>query len=78
MELMGRGMAWLDTGTFDSPQEAGGYIRTLEQRQGLKVACPEEVAWRMGWIVLISCRSLRNHYAKAGMAITCARWRSSG
>ena len=48
--LMGRGMTWLDTGTFDSLLEAASYIRALQKRQGLKVGCPEEVAWRKGWI----------------------------
>lgn len=64
--FMGRGCAWLDTGTHDSLQEAGSYIQTLEKRQGLKVACLEEIAWRQGWLSDDQLRSLAIPLAKSG------------
>ena len=66
VELMGRGMAWLDTGTCDSLNEAGSYIRALEKRQGLKVGCPEEVAWRQGWITESQLEALAQPLQKSG------------
>lgn len=66
VELMGRGMAWLDTGTCDSLHEAASYIRTLEHRQGLKVGCPEEVAWRLGWIDAAALEALARPLRKSG------------
>jgi glucose-1-phosphate thymidylyltransferase len=66
VELMGRGMAWLDTGTCDSLHDAGSYIRTLEHRQSLKVGCPEEVAWRLGWISDHQLQTLAEPLRKSG------------
>jgi glucose-1-phosphate thymidylyltransferase len=66
VQLMGRGMAWLDTGTCDSLHEASSYIRTLEHRQSLKVGCPEEVAWRQGWITPEKLAMLAEPLRKSG------------
>jgi glucose-1-phosphate thymidylyltransferase len=74
VEIMGRGYAWLDTGTHDSLLEAGQFIATLEKRQGLKVACPEEIAYRAGWIdaaqlEALAAPMLKNHYGQYLMQV---------
>ncbi|MBI6682234.1 glucose-1-phosphate thymidylyltransferase RfbA [Pseudomonas viridiflava] len=66
VEIMGRGYAWLDTGTHDSLLEAGQYIATLEKRQGLKVACPEEICFRAGWIDAAQLEKLAQPLIKNG------------
>ncbi len=65
-EILGRGVAWLDTGTHDSLLEAGLFIQTLEKRQGLKVACPEEIAYRAGWIDAAQVEQLAEKLGKSG------------
>lgn len=78
VELMGRGMAWLDTGTPDSLHEAASYIRTLEHRQALKVGCPEEVAWRLGWIDAEQLERLAQPLKKSGYGHYLLRLLSEG
>lgn len=69
VELLGRGFAWLDTGTHDSLIEAGSFVETVQKRQGMMVACPEEIAWRNGWLTdeeveLTANKLLKNHYGE--------------
>jgi glucose-1-phosphate thymidylyltransferase len=66
VEVMGRGDAWLDTGTHDSLLDAAQFIQTLERRQGLRISCPEEVAWRNGWISDAQLEALARPLAKSG------------
>ena len=67
-ELLGRGMAWLDTGTHDSLLEASNFIQTIEHRQGLKVACPEEIAFRLGYITRDQLAALADKIGKSSYA----------
>ena len=66
VQIMSRGMAWLDTGTHDSLFEAGLFIQTIERRQGLKIACPEEIAWRLGYIDADQLAALAHPVVKSG------------
>jgi glucose-1-phosphate thymidylyltransferase len=66
VEKLGRGFAWLDTGTFDSLLQAGEFVRAVEERQGLKIACPEEIAYRQGWIDAAQMKALAEPLLKSG------------
>ena len=69
VEVLGRGSAWLDTGTADSLLQAGQFVQTVEQRQGLKISAPEEVAYRMGFIDLPQLRALATQLEKSAYGV---------
>ncbi|MCW5201292.1 glucose-1-phosphate thymidylyltransferase, partial [Desulfobulbus sp. F4] len=74
VELLGRGFCWLDTGTHESLQQAASYVQAVQERQGLKISCIEEIAWRLGWIDAeqverIAAPMLKNQYGQYLMSI---------
>jgi glucose-1-phosphate thymidylyltransferase len=78
VEKMGRGFAWLDTGTFDSLIEAASFVQTLEQRQGMKICCPEEIAYRMGFITTTQLVELSRSHDKSGYGDYLVRLAETG
>jgi glucose-1-phosphate thymidylyltransferase len=78
MRILGRGTAWLDTGTHDTLHEASSYVATVEKRQGLKIACPEEIAFHHGWITASQLAALATRMGKNSYGEYLARLAQDG